>query len=73
LLGRRRSLRPSIRAERRALLARILAKGPAALGSDERKILLLDPDLVEELHAALWSLPRDDARAWGRPGAGGAG
>lgn len=72
LAGRRRSLRPSIRAARQALLERALAQGPAALGAAERKILLLDPDMVDELHNAVWSLPRDRAQAWGRPAAAGA-
>jgi len=66
----RRSVRPSIRAARRALLSRALADGPSALTPRERKILLSDPDMVDELHAAVWALPdRARAAAWGRPGA----
>jgi membrane glycosyltransferase len=67
LLGRRRSLRPSVRAARQALLDRALAAGPAALANDERKVLLLDPDATDELHRRVWSLPPDRARAWGVP------
>jgi membrane glycosyltransferase len=73
LLGRRRSLRASIRAARRALLERGLTHGPGSLGSRERRVLLLDPDLVDELHRRVWALPEGaGAAAWGRPGNGGA-
>jgi membrane glycosyltransferase len=69
LLGCRRSLKPSIRAARRALLDRALAEGPAALDARQRKILLYDPDLITELHARVWELAdRERAARWGRPG-----
>jgi membrane glycosyltransferase len=69
IAGRRRQLRPSIRADRAATLERALAHGPSVLTVRERKILLLDPDLVTTLHERVWALP-DRARAalWGRPG-----
>ena len=69
LLGPRRSLRATIRAARRALLDRALAEGPEALAARERRILLLDPDLTDALHDAVWGLPeRERAARWGRPG-----
>ena len=69
LLGPRRSLRATIRAARRALLDRALAEGPEALAARERRILLLDPDLIDALHDAVWGLPeRERAARWGRPG-----
>jgi hypothetical protein len=68
LLGRKRSLKPAIAAERRALIDRALRNGPAALTVPERKIVLLDPDAVEELHRGAWLLEDDGASEdWGRP------
>jgi membrane glycosyltransferase len=69
LLGARRSLRASIRAARRALLDRALAGGPASLSARERRVVLADPDLTDELHRRVWELPdRRQAERWGRPG-----
>ncbi len=68
LLGSRRSLRPSIRAARRALLSLALAQGPDALDTRARRVLLMDPELLASLHDAVWALPGDQARTWGRPG-----
>jgi membrane glycosyltransferase len=66
LLRGRRSLRPAIRAARRALLERALVEGPAALGAAERRVLLLDPDCVEALHRGVWELTDPEAaRRWG--------
>jgi membrane glycosyltransferase len=71
LLGRRRSLRPEIRAHRAALLTRALAEGPAALADRDRRILLHDPDAIDALHERVWALGSDAAAArWGRPGEG---
>jgi membrane glycosyltransferase len=69
LLRGRRTLRPSIRAARAALLERAVAEGPGKLDARERKILLLDPDLITALHERIWAEP-DHWRAarWGRPG-----
>lgn len=69
LLGTQRSLRPTIRAARRALLARAASEGPAALTAAERKVFLTDPDMLGELHEAVWALSdRRRAAQWGRPG-----
>jgi len=69
LLGRSRSLAPSLQAARQALLERALAEGPASLTGRERRILLGDPDLTDALHRRVWALPdRERAARWGRPG-----
>ncbi len=57
LLGNRRRLKASIRATRYALLERALANGPAALSVRERRILLSDPDTVDQLHQRIWMRP----------------
>jgi membrane glycosyltransferase len=70
LLGRPRSLKPSIRTERQRWIAAALDKGPAALPAKWRKVLLSDPDCVDALHAQVWALPYpENAARWGRPGA----
>lgn len=69
LLGSPRSLTPAIAAARRQLLADTLQLGAHALGTRDRKILLADPQLVDELHERVWRLPdRRYALPWGRPG-----
>jgi membrane glycosyltransferase len=69
LLGNSRALTNSVRAARRALLARALVDGPAALSVRERRILLSDPDMVDQLHERVWELPdQERAARWGRPG-----
>ncbi len=70
LLGGRRRLRAGIRTARQALLARALANGPASLDVRERRVLLRDPDVVDELHRRVWALTEPErAERWGRPGA----
>ena len=69
LLREPRSLRPSIRLARRALVERALTEGPATLDRRARRILLSDPSAVDELHRRVWELPAaEQARHWGRPG-----
>jgi membrane glycosyltransferase len=64
-----RRLRASIERERRGWLERALAEGPGALTSQERRVLLADPELAAELHRRIWELEDDDQAAqWGRPG-----
>jgi len=68
LRGRRR-LAAEIREERATLLARALADGPDALDDRARRVLLMDPDAVDVLHARVWALEaRERAARWGRPG-----
>jgi membrane glycosyltransferase len=68
LLRGPRSLSPAIREKRGKLIERALADGPAALGVNERRILLVDPERIDELHRRVWELAGKRARAWGRPG-----
>ena len=71
LLRGPRSLKPSIRERRRVLVERALLAGPDALAAKERRLLLLDPERVDELHRRVWELPNGErAHRWGRPGAG---
>jgi membrane glycosyltransferase len=68
LLGRRRSVKPSIRSRRSMLLERALASGPSALPAHVRKAILTDPETVDELHREIWQLAqRERAARWGRP------
>ncbi len=68
LLGRRRSLQPALATERQALVERAARNGPTALAPAERKVVLLDPDAVDELHRTVWLLEDDDlSESWGRP------
>jgi membrane glycosyltransferase len=70
LIGRPRRLCETVREARRALVERALAAGPAALDARERRCLLMDPELLGELHERVWQLPeRSDPGRWGRPGA----
>jgi membrane glycosyltransferase len=66
-LGGSRSLRASIREYRRKLVEHTLADGPGALGKRERRVVLGDPECVDELHRRVWELPSAD-KAWGRLG-----
>jgi membrane glycosyltransferase len=65
LRGIRRSLKPSIRQQRRALLERALGDGPGALDAAERRVLLSDAELMGALHRQVWQLPDARARLWG--------
>ncbi len=68
--GRRRRVRPGVRAARRKLIDRALREGPHVLSSKQRRYLMQDPAAIDELHERAWSLPdRFDAARWGRPGA----
>ena len=69
LLRSPRPLAPEIRLRRRRLRERALAEGPAALSTDERRSLLVDPLEMGRLHREVWRLrSREPAEAWGRPG-----
>ncbi|EPR32939.1 glucosyltransferase MdoH [Alkalidesulfovibrio alkalitolerans DSM 16529] len=52
-----RSLASSVALERRALLERLLQKGPSALSARDKNILLADPGLMREAHLRAWTLP----------------
>ena len=68
LRGIRRSLKPSIRDERSALVSKALGQGPDALTAAEKRVLLSDAELMGILHRRVWQLA-DGARAarWGIP------
>ncbi len=69
LLRKGKSLRPTIRAARRALIERALAEGPAALNTRERRVLLSDLEMMSGLHREVWHMEDVEcARRWGRPG-----
>lgn len=65
LLRGPRSLKPSIRAARQALIEQTLAEGPGALAPRQRKTLLYDPDATTELHYRVWACAdRERAGRW---------
>jgi membrane glycosyltransferase len=69
-LRKPRSLTPTIRERRRGLVERALLAGPDALSVKEKRVLLLDPERVDELHRRVWELASGErAHRWGRPGA----
>jgi len=69
LLRGPRSLAPSVRAARRAILAKALSRGPGVLTEAERRILLIDPELTTALHEGTWRLPDLSFEAWLMPAA----
>jgi membrane glycosyltransferase len=64
LLGRSRRLRADIRAFRDAILERALAGEPERLSAFERRVLLSDPDCLDELHRRAWALPPAALASW---------
>jgi len=66
MLGPKRRLRVAIREARRAVLEKVVAGGPEAADNRARRIILNDPELIEEIHHRVWRSD-DDAvlRAWG--------
>ncbi len=71
LQGPPRSLHPRLRSARRKLLARALEEGPARLGTTERGQLLRDPELLGELHRAVWNIGEPERAArWGLQASG---
>ena len=55
LLGALRSLKPSIRATRREIVARAVTRGPNAVNAAEGSVLLRDPSAVDALHGGVWT------------------
>ncbi|MFN2375610.1 MAG: glucans biosynthesis glucosyltransferase MdoH [Candidatus Binatia bacterium] len=65
-LGARRRLKSAIREARRVLLDRIVAEGPDATDTRARRVILTDPDLIDEIHARVWRSDDETvARRWG--------
>jgi membrane glycosyltransferase len=56
LLRRARSVRPTIRAARAALVERFVGGDASALTAREQRVLFGDPDTVDALHAEVWQL-----------------
>jgi membrane glycosyltransferase len=66
LLGPRRRLRSAIRESRRVLMEKVALAGPASADTRTRRIILNDPDLIEEIHARVWRCDDDEvAERWG--------
>jgi membrane glycosyltransferase len=66
LLGARRSVKSAIREARRRVMETVLAEGPASADAKARRIILNDPDLIDEMHMRVWRIDDDDmSRRWG--------
>jgi membrane glycosyltransferase len=59
LLGSPRKLRPDIRAFREGVLERVLASGAEQASAFDKRVLMSDPDMVDELHRRAWTLAGD--------------
>jgi membrane glycosyltransferase len=59
-------LAPAIASGRAGLLEKALSQGPLSLSPKEKRMILYDPALVQELHRRVWETPDDRiARLWG--------
>jgi membrane glycosyltransferase len=66
MLGPRRRMKAAIRDARRRLLDAVVAGGPDAADTRTRKIILNDPELIEEIHVRVWRCDDDEAaERWG--------
>jgi len=66
LRGKKRKVTQSIASGRAGLLEKALSQGPLALSPKEKRIILYDPVLLEELHRRVWETPDDRiVRLWG--------
>lgn len=66
LLGGPRRLRASIREARWNLLGDLLVGGPESADNRTRKIVLNDPELIEEMHQRVWQCDDEDvSKLWG--------
>jgi membrane glycosyltransferase len=66
LRGKGRKVTHAIASGRAGLLEKALSQGPLSLSSREKRIILYDPVLVEELHRRLWETPDDRVvNLWG--------
>ncbi len=64
-LGTPRRLRPDIRHARAEALERVLVQGPLAASAFDRRLLLSDPELVDELHRRVWAFSNNEvAERW---------
>jgi membrane glycosyltransferase len=66
LRSKQRKLSQAIATGRAGLLEKALSQGPLSLSPKEKRIILYDPVLVQELHRRVWETPDDRiARLWG--------
>jgi membrane glycosyltransferase len=66
LRNKQRNLAQPIVSGRAGLLEKALSQGPTSLSPKEKRIILYDPLLVQELHRRVWETPDDRiAKSWG--------
>ena len=66
LRNKQRNVTQAIAVGRAGLLEKALTQGPLSLSPKEKRIILYDPVLVQELHRRVWETPDDRiARLWG--------
>jgi membrane glycosyltransferase len=59
LRGKGRNVTQAIASGRAGLLEKALSQGPLSLSPREKRTILYDPVLVEELHRRVWETPDD--------------
>ncbi|HEY2776024.1 MAG TPA: glucans biosynthesis glucosyltransferase MdoH [Candidatus Binatia bacterium] len=65
-LGGPRRVRSQIREARRSALDGVVTAGPASVDVKRRRMILNDPELIEEIHWRLWRCDDDEiTRRWG--------
>jgi len=66
LRGKQRKLTQAIASGRAGLIEKALSQGPTSLSPKEKRIILYDPLLVQEIHRLVWETPDDRiAKLWG--------
>jgi membrane glycosyltransferase len=68
LLRHERTLKPSIVAQREAMMEKALSRGPQSLTEKEKTVLLLDSSRLTEMHRRVWeNSDSHSAASWGMP------
>jgi membrane glycosyltransferase len=66
LRGKKRKVTQAIASGRAGLLEKALSQGPLSLSPKEKRIILYDPLLLEELHRRVWETPDErTVKLWG--------
>jgi membrane glycosyltransferase len=66
LRNKQRNLSPAVASGRAGLLKKALSLGPISLSPKEKRIILYDPLLVQDLHRRVWETSDDRiAKSWG--------
>jgi membrane glycosyltransferase len=66
LRNKQRNLSPAVASGRAGLLKKALSLGPISLSPKEKRIILYDPLLVQDLHRRVWETSDDKiAKSWG--------